>query len=143
MRKVTISKKQFDTFLFPQIAQSNAKTDSERETAIRVIKILKDRGLTMDKPLTKREERLREDGENVFEFKELVEDEATFVLEEDEHNFIKKRLEENAKGVALLVLEDFEALRDLFKNAEKFTPEAPEDETADEAPADEKVTAKE
>ena len=125
MRKVTLSKEHFDTFLFPTLARSNAKTDAEREIAIRVMRKVKEPALTNDKPLNARDLERRAEGEDVFEFKELIEESAVFVFEEDECNFIKKRLKDAGTQIALLVLDDYTQMEDLFKNAEKYEAKQP------------------
>lgn len=123
MRRVVITADLFDTFLFPQLAQSNAKTDSERETALRILKKIKDPAITTEKPLTRREEQLQEDGERVFHYRILIGDEIELLLEEDEWKFIKTRLKDNAGGVALLALEDFNELLEILDKAEEVKVE--------------------
>lgn len=123
MRRLVINADLFDTFLFPNIAQSNAKTDSERETALRVLKKIKDPAITTEKPLTRREEQLQKEGERVFSYRILRGEEATFLLEEDEWKFVKTRLKDNAGNIALLALEEFNNLLEIFEQAEEIKVE--------------------
>lgn len=116
MKKVTISKFDFDTFVFQQVAGSTAENDNEAETAIRLMRKIKDEALTEEEESTKEQEELRKKGRPVFLMRKLREEQAVFILQDDEHKLLLKRLEKNLSSVALLVLEGF---MDLIKNVKE------------------------
>lgn len=125
MRKLSLTADQFDTFVFPYVAQSNAQNDAEFETALRLLRKLKDPALTMVAPLSDPEEKARQAGAKVFAFNKLRESEASFVLEEDEWKLLQARLAAYKTKVNIVALEDFAALLDVIKAAPEFKPEAP------------------
>ena len=118
MKQVTITKHLFDTFAFPQIAQANAKTDGEWETALRLIKKFKDPALTRETPLNKMELRAKDDGQKVAQFYELLEDQVTFVFQDDEFHLMKDRITGNKTNISILLAEDFQELLQAIEDAE-------------------------
>lgn len=120
MKKVTISKFEFDTFVFQQVAGSTAENDNEAETAIRLMRKLKDETLTIECEPTKEEGEARKKGRSVFLMRQLREGSATFVLQDDEHKLLFKRLEKNVPHVALLLLEEFSDLVRRVKEAPAY-----------------------
>ena len=125
MRQLTVTADQFDTFLFPHVAQSSAKDESEFETALRLMRKIKDPAVTEEVPLTAVERQAKENGQRLFPFRRLLGDAHTFVLEEDEHKLLLKRLNERKTSVALLALEEFDELLKVVAAAPEFKVEAP------------------
>ncbi len=130
MRKFTITAEHFNTFLYPQLASSNSRTDPEFETALRVMRVFKDPSMTEAVPLNPGEQQQRDSGQKVYAFRRLLEDDATFLLETDEWEFTKDRLKDHKANVALAAIEDFNELLEALKNAPEFKPEAEEEKAA-------------
>lgn len=124
MRKLTLQKGHFDTFVFQQVTTLPAANESEFETALRLLKKLKDPALTKEVALTPEEQEAEKQGQRAFPFRQLLEDEATFVLEEDEYQLLKKRVEKHKTLVATLVLEEFAELLAVIAGAETYNIQA-------------------
>lgn len=133
MRKLSLTADQFDAFVFPYVATSSAQNDGEFETALRLLRKLKDPALTMPAPLTDAEEKARQAGGKVFAFAKLRESEATFLLEEDEWKLLQNRVAAFKTKVNIVALEDFAALLEAIKTAPEFKPEVAAPDTPAEA----------
>ncbi|KKL14919.1 hypothetical protein LCGC14_2510820, partial [marine sediment metagenome] len=120
----------FNTFLYPQLASSSSKTDAEFETALRVMRVFKDPSMTEVVPLNATEEEQRKGGQKVYAFRRLLEDEATFLLETDEWEFVKARLKEHKVNVALAAIDDFNDLLEALNDAPEFKPDPEEEKVA-------------
>lgn len=131
-RKLTLTTNQFGTFVFPPLGRSSAKNDSDWETALRLMKKLKDPGLAFPVPLTEEEEKaVAKPGVMAFQFYELLEAEAVFLLQDDEWRFLQKRLKENRNNVPLAANDEYEELLQTVNDAEEYTVEQkPAKETA-------------
>lgn len=126
MRKLVLTAAQFDTFVFPQVASSAAKSESEFETALRLLKKLKDPALTEAVPFTDEElKRAKETRQALFAFHRLREDSATFLLEEDEWLLLKARVSDHKTKVSIVALEDFSSALAAVAAAAPFTVSEP------------------
>ena len=119
MRKITLTRDQFTVFAFPAVAQAPAETESELETAMRLIRKFKDTALTDEIPLTDKEiaEGKADPRKKQYTFRTLREASATFILEEDERKLLLKRVEGNKLGVSTLVLEEYMDMIAVVKDA--------------------------
>jgi len=124
MRKLTVTARQFQTFLFPQIASSSASNIDAWETGLRLMKVLKDPALTIEVPLTDDEKASRDRGEAVYPYRKLIEDEADFILKEDEYGLLKKNITAYKAAVSLLAAEDFSGLLEAIQQAPEVEPDA-------------------
>ena len=133
MRDITVTKLEFDEFLFPFVTNSTAESDKEREIAIRVLKILRNPEYTVEE--TVRDE-LREQAakldKHLWAGRRLANDEHKFSFEEDEYQLVKKRLIDAVPNVNIIALEDYGPLIDRFKDAEKYVVDSPKLEGAKE-----------
>jgi hypothetical protein len=127
MRDITITKLEFDEFLFPFVTNSQAENDKERTTATDVLKLLSDEEYTVEETLSDelvtRAEKL---DKHLWPGRKLATDEHTFTFEEDEYRLVRKRLTDAVKGVNIIALAHFSPLLDKFKQAEKYSAGAPE-----------------
>ena len=119
MRAVTISKDLFADPVFPVIARATAESADEVDVLIRLIRKFKDSALTEEVPFTddertaaKKNPRLR-----LLAFRTLREDQATFLLETDEHRLLVHRLTEVRQTLPAIVLEDICDLIDRIQDA--------------------------
>lgn len=118
MRQLMLTAREFDGFVFPVVTQGNgAQNDGEWETAIRLVRALKEPSLAEDKPYNETEKKAIADGALLIKSKVLIEDSAVFLLEEDAITLLERRLRENRKGVPFGVAEDYEALIQKVHNA--------------------------
>lgn len=132
MRQLTFNGKQFKDFVFTQMGRATSSGgDSDWETALRVIKKLKDPALTEVIPLTDEEQKAENEGTTVFYFRRLIEDHATWEFEEDEWKFLKTKLEANKKNVLLLAAEDFEELLRVIRDAKQVDTKKKKKEAID------------
>lgn len=125
MKKLKLTSRQFDTFVFPQIASSTARSDGEFETALRLLRKLKDPALTQPALLTVEEAAARAQGQAAFAFHRLRSDEAVFLLEEDEWGMLQSRVSEHRTRVAIVAAEEFADLIETIAKAPAFIPDAP------------------
>ena len=119
MRRITFTEPQFKNFVFPHVGRSNANSGSDWETALRLIKKLKDPTLTEEVDLTQDEQESENDGATVFRFRTLLTREATFELEEDEWKLLRQILEGMRTKVLLIAAEDFEAILEIVREAKQ------------------------
>ena len=91
-----------------------------------ILKKFKEKSIA--EPLSPEEE---EDGQ--LELRLLIEDSATFDLEESEYKALKKKLEKWAERVAGGVSDEYEDMLERFKAAKKFDPQARVNEAEAEA----------
>lgn len=137
MRNVTLTAYQFNNFVYPPLGSGNAKGDGDWETALRVMKKLKDPELTMPKALDEKELEAQQEGKPVYAFYKLLDDEATFLLEEDEWRFVRDKVKANRDNVALMAAQDYEACMVAIKDAEKVEVKVEEDDDEAETEAEE------
>lgn len=123
MRKLRLTAQQFDHFVFPYVAQAAAKNDGEFETALRLIRKLKDGALTEEIPLSEEESKIQANGKLVLPFRRLREGEATFVLEEDEWKMLRSRVAERKVNVSIVALEMYADLLATIDQAPEYRPE--------------------
>ena len=116
MKQLTFTKSHFDLFVFPQVGTAQAKSDSEFEAALRLLRKLKDPALTVEKPLTQAEEEAEKNGDRVFRFYRLLEDQATFLLQDDEFRLLKDRITGHKTTVSLVAVEEFNELLQVLKD---------------------------
>jgi hypothetical protein len=136
MRDITVSKLEFDEFLYPFVTNSNAENDKERECAIRVLRLLKDDDYTVEETVSdERRAAFTKIDKHMWVGRKLADDEHTFSLEEDEYNLIKKRLIDAIPDVHIIALDDFGPLVDRFKDAEKYVVDKPKLDEKEEAVA--------
>ena len=117
MRKLTLTAEHFDTFVFQQVTAGPVDNEHELETALRLLRKLKDPALTTEVPLTVAEKAVQEEGQRIFQFRKLREDEAVFLLDTDEFELLKRRVEKHKTQVAILVLEEFMELLQVIEKA--------------------------
>ena len=140
MRKLTLTAFQFDNFVYPPLGQGNAKGDASWETALRVMKVLKDPELTRPRDLDADELKAQKEGKPVYAFHKLLDSEAEFMFEEDEWRFVRDKVKENRDNVSLMAAQDYEETLVLLNDAEKIevkevddlAPEADEDTEEEE-----------
>lgn len=119
MRKLKLSAQQFDAFVFPYVAQASAANDNEWETALRLIRKLKDEEKTVVAPYSDEEEMLRKmRGEVVFPFRRLRKSHDEFYLEEDEFALLILRLTAQKMNVRAVAAGAFAELLLACENAE-------------------------
>ena len=131
MRKLSLTADQFETFVFQQVTVGPVDNEHELETALRLLRKLKDPALTTEVPLTAAEKAAQEEGQRVFQFRKLREDEAVFLLDTDEFELLKRRVQKHKTQVAMLVLEEFMQLLQVIETAEEFKPELKKPEQAE------------
>ncbi len=119
MRKVKLTKKEFDHMFFPYVTNVAAEGEVEFETSIRLIKAIRDENKTEAKVLTDQEQRTVDSGAVVYPSHVLRRDKDTFLLEEDEHKLAVKRLKVNMTRIAPLMGEDYQAMFEAVKDAEE------------------------
>jgi hypothetical protein len=119
MRQLTFTADQFNTFVFSYVTSVPAENDLEFETGLRLLRKLKDPTLTEEVPPSPEEleAEVKSGGRlRVFPFYRLQRDRATFVLEEDEYNLLKKRMRAGRTKVATLVAEEFALVLDAIES---------------------------
>lgn len=122
MRQLTLTAPEFDGLVYPTIAQGNgAQTDGEWETAMRLMKALKEPGLTVEIPLNEKQVEDGRNGTHHVPSRRLAESQAVFVLEEDCISMLEKRMRAARPGVPLGIADQFEVLLVKIKAA----PELP------------------
>lgn len=122
MRQLTLTAAEYDGLVYPTIGQGNgAQTDGEWETAMRLMKVLKEPGITTEIPLTEEQVGDAANGKHHVASRRLVEDQAVFVLEEDCVTMLEKRMRAARPGVPFAIADQFEALLVKIKSA----PELP------------------
>lgn len=119
MRQVVLTAREFNFYVFRNIALSSCENAHEWECQIRLMKALKDPNITEDVPVTEQERKEAAAG-NVpsFKFKRLKQSKATFMLEEDEWGMLKARLEAAKVGLSAIATEEYE---DLLKKLDNPT----------------------
>lgn len=122
MRQLTLTAPEYDGLVYPTIGQgSGAQTDSEWETAMRLMKVLKEPGLTVEIPLTEEQLDDAKHGKHHVSSRRLTEGSAVFVFEEDCISMLEKRMKAARPGVPLAIADQFEALMLKIRSA----PELP------------------
>lgn len=111
MRKVRFTAIEFETFLFPAVATATAEDVQQMDAAAGVIRKLKDPHKTDEIPLSETERAARERGQNVYAFRKLkCADYDSFSFVEEEWGFLVAVLTKNRVRVALLALDDYDAM---------------------------------
>ncbi len=123
MRTITMTAQQFRDFVYPGMASGTATNDAEFETAMRVMKKLKDPGLTTELALTLNEVAAQLDGVTVFPFRKLLESSVTFVLHEDEYVLLKGRITAMQPTINYAAGDAYQAVRTLFAGAKEVAEE--------------------
>ena len=127
MRDIAVKRLEFDEFLWPIVTTSNAESDKERAVALDVLRLLSDEEYTEEVPLT--DAQIAQSSKNnthVWNSRRLIEDEYTFVLEEEAYRLIRKRLQDASPKVSIVCLADFSPLLDRFNDAKKYKAEKDE-----------------
>lgn len=123
MRKLTLTAQQFKIFVFPHIAAAKPASNAEFDTSLRLMRKLKDPALTTAIPLTEAEQAVKDRGDLVIPFHQLLEDEASFLLEEAEWQLLYDRMMANRTAVSMAIAEDFATLLASIKAAPEFKVE--------------------
>lgn len=123
MRKIRFTSLQFNNFVYPNVAHNNAKGDGEWETALRLVKILKDPAKTKEMPLSKGEIEAQEMGRAAYPNHCLLDDEAEFLVQDDEWRMIRDKVKAGRDTVLITASEDFEATLQAIEDAEKIEVE--------------------
>lgn len=122
MKSVTLHATQYSTWVYPMFGASKSGSDAEFETALRVIRKLKDPSLTVAVPPTEAEKLATRPGVEIFQYRQLREAQATFLFEEDEIALVLRRMLEQKSGVPAVTAEDYLEVVDLLKNAPAYQP---------------------
>lgn len=117
MREVTVTKSEFDEYLYPAFARNGVASEEEFEVALRVIRKLKEHATPEELSDEDIAEAEKTRGARAVAFLKLDSPEATFRLEEDEYKLVQKRLKAHLPNVALVFAEEFDALRQSVENA--------------------------
>lgn len=103
MRKVEITRDEFNDFLYPAVGGSSAQSEQELETALRVMKKLHDPESTQIIEIPEDQRRAaQEAGQRILPVRRLKAPDMKLVLEEDEHRLIVERLKAYIPKVTLL-----------------------------------------
>lgn len=128
MKKVTLTARQFDHFVFPPIAKSNAKTANEFEVLVRLMGCLKDPALTREITPTKEDDKRAEEiGLVTFSLRRLLEEQAAFMLMEDEWKLLVRLLDAHKPQISAIAAEEYDG-------AVKAIESAPEVEVQEKTP---------
>lgn len=122
MKSVTLHATQYSTWVYPMFGTSKSGTDAEFETALRTMKKLKDPSLTIAVPPTEAEKQATRPGVEIFQYRQLREEKAVFLFEEDEIALVLRRIIEQRAGVPAVTAEDYQEVVDLLKNAPVYQP---------------------
>lgn len=117
MRTVTITKAQFDDFVFSAIASGAAEDEAELEVAVRVFKKLNANSLP--RPFTDEEQLEIKQGRKLRAQRDLRDNICGFIFEEDEYNLVLKRLISYLRNIALVAAEEYYELLSSVKAAVK------------------------
>jgi hypothetical protein len=122
MRKVTLTAYQFDNFVYTPVANSSAENENELETALRVMRKLKDPKLTRDGEISPEEAKLI--GKiAAYAPRVLATAEAIFEFEEDEFALILRRMNKARTSLALVALPDLMETIEVFNGTSSETEE--------------------
>lgn len=113
MRSVSLTRHEFDNYLFP--AWANAQNPGDPELVVRVTRKLK--SVSLERPLSEMQQKLREGGNIVFADRTLTDEEADLWLEEDEWRVVKEMFQRSLGSFVTLAMEDAVALNDKLKAA--------------------------
>ena len=119
MRKVKFTAFQFNNFVYPYVAHASAKGEGDWETALRVIKILKDPTKTKVSPMSPAEVKAKEEGQPVYPNHRLLDSEAEFLVQDDEYRMIRDKVKARRDDVLITAAEDFEILLQVLNDAEE------------------------
>ena len=120
MRKVMVTKLEFDEFLFDDITRASAQDDNELECALRLLRKLKDPKITEERPLSARELEVEaQSGRKLWPGRRLSVPEIILDLEEDEWALVCQRLKAAVPMHSILVLDEFHVLLFKVHNAEQ------------------------
>jgi hypothetical protein len=121
MRQLTVTARQYEYFLFPYVAGMSADSVDDFETQLRLMRKLKDPALTVEIPLTEEEEEAaRRARVSTYSSRRLLEDQATFMLDEDEWKMAKKRVEAHRTKCTGIAAEDVAELIEVITMAQKI-----------------------
>jgi len=127
MREVRFTAIEFETFVFPAVATATAEDIQQMDAAAGVIKKLKDPEKTEEIALSEREQAARANGQNVYAFRKLrTPDYGLFSLLEEEWGFLLALLTKNRIRIALLALDDYDAMVEVVRSIPKEVEEATE-----------------
>lgn len=121
MRTVTLTRQQFDEHVFPAFVAKAAESEQQMEVAVRVLRKFKDPGVTEDEELDPRVV-AQANGKSVYPNRVLLDEDATFDLEEDEHRLVLERLKAFVTRINVLAAEDFMATIAAVKDAPEAKP---------------------
>jgi hypothetical protein len=113
MRKVTISKHEFDNFLFP--AWANAQNPGDPELVVRVTRKLK--GVSLELPLRDWQQQQRSEGKPVYADRTARENENVLVLEDDEWRCLRDVFKRSLTNFLPLAMEEAYDLSQKFDSA--------------------------
>lgn len=122
MRKFTVTKHEFDHFLFPFTMNVAAESETEFETGVRLVQALRDPNRTEARELTSRQNEAEREGEKIYPQHELRRDQDTFIIEEDVWKLTVKRLGVNKTRINPLASEDYNEFLKKVEDAEKWDP---------------------
>lgn len=126
MRQVTFTARQFRHFIYGPIGRSNAKTTNEFDVQLRLLRKLNDGALTKELPVTEEEaEAAEKQGTMAFPMRELLEDVATFMLDEDEWALLKHRLGKFVTNIPTIASTEFKEVLDRLDKAQTVEVKAP------------------
>ena len=103
MKKFNVSRNEFNRLLWNGFVSGAAKSESELDVALRVVRKLKT--LSIENTLTKEESEA-----GIIPGRKLDGPDADVVLEEDEYNAVRDRLIAFIPNVQFVLIEDFHAL---------------------------------
>lgn len=126
MRQVKLTACQYRNFVYPALTLSAAKRLDEWDTALRTVRKLKDQALTTELPLTDEQQKARDAGNAVYPERTLLEGDAVFALEEDEHALLRDRLTAYKTQIRLVAADDFDEVCEAVAAVPKDGAAAPE-----------------
>jgi hypothetical protein len=123
MRTFKIEAPQFDDLLYPIVITATSFDEVELETAVRVLRKLKQASHEVDGDNTQQ----HKPGTRTVASRALSTETHTFTLEEDEHKLLLQRLREGVRRVPFGLLEEFKDLLDALSSAAVVKPNRPEE----------------
>ena len=132
MRDITVTRLEFDEFLWPIVTNSQAENEKERSVAVDVLRLLSDDDCTEEVPLTDEQiEKAERSNSHVWNSRRLSDDEHTFAIEEAPYRLVRKRMKDAISKVSIICMDDFSPLVDKINDAKKYTAKVVPDETAE------------
>lgn len=124
MRKLEVRADEFKRFFWGSYVTGQAKSEGDLEIALRVIKKLK--YISLENPMTDEE---RDKG--IIPGRQMIDESATLVFEEDEYKSVKDRCVAFVTQVNYILAEEYTDFLNRLKGCEKYEATSEEEKETD------------